>query len=170
LSISEAWLRCYRTHLAVRGLESHSKRNVLIPRSCLQCLKGSLARLQQHSQAGDSSLWVSVLESLPPSTLITNHRVKVVVVITGGVQSRIARVDRHLPPDSLYLPINEGYQRRVKHSQESAMPNDAYARAVVNHVIKRNPYSWIWKGNQSYLVWFLDTFFPREIWVSAVKV
>lgn len=43
--------------------------------------------------------------------------VRVILVVTGGVQSRIARTDRTLGEDSLYLPINEEYLRRVKHSQ-----------------------------------------------------
>lgn len=43
--------------------------------------------------------------------------VRVILVVTGGVQSRIARTDRTLGEDSLYLPINTEYLRRVKHSQ-----------------------------------------------------
>lgn len=43
--------------------------------------------------------------------------VRVILVVTGGVQSRIARTDRRLGEDSLYLPIHEEYLRRVKHSQ-----------------------------------------------------
>lgn len=54
--------------------------------------------------------------------------VKVVTVVTGGVQSRIARTDRELPNDSYYLPVNAEYQRRVKHSQERAMSNKSYAQ------------------------------------------
>ena len=38
-------------------------------------------------------------------------------MVTGGVQSRIARTDRTLGEDSLYLPISREYLRRVKHSQ-----------------------------------------------------
>jgi 1-acylglycerone phosphate reductase len=43
--------------------------------------------------------------------------VRVILVVTGGVQSRIARTDRILSEDSLYLPISADYTRRVKHSQ-----------------------------------------------------
>lgn len=43
--------------------------------------------------------------------------VRVILVVTGGVQSRIARTDRTLSEDSLYLPISADYLRRVKHSQ-----------------------------------------------------
>jgi 1-acylglycerone phosphate reductase len=43
--------------------------------------------------------------------------VRVMVVITGGVKSRITRTERSLSEDSLYIPISAEYQRRVHHSQ-----------------------------------------------------
>lgn len=43
--------------------------------------------------------------------------VQVILVVTGGVQSRIARTERILPEGSLYLPISAEYRRRVTHSQ-----------------------------------------------------
>ncbi|RHZ43618.1 uncharacterized protein CDV56_102298 [Aspergillus thermomutatus] len=42
--------------------------------------------------------------------------VNVTTVITGGVQSRIARTQRTLQPNSLYIPIEDEYARRVTHS------------------------------------------------------
>ena len=65
--------------------------------------------------------------------------VKVMVVVTGGVQSRIARSERELPESSLYLEINEDFQRRVKHSQEGAMSAEVYARGVVGEALKGSP-------------------------------
>ena len=66
--------------------------------------------------------------------------VRVITVITGGVQSNIARTDRQLPPDSYYQPLNTEYQRRVKFSQEGAMPNKDYAESVVKQVLgDKNP-------------------------------
>ncbi|KFX95420.1 hypothetical protein V490_03890 [Pseudogymnoascus sp. VKM F-3557] len=90
--------------------------------------------------------------------------VRVILVVTGGVQSRIARTDRTLSEDSLYLPINAEYLRRVKHSQEGAMPNAAYSASVVHEVLKASPQKWIWQGNRSWLIWFLDRFAPRSVW------
>ena len=87
--------------------------------------------------------------------------VRVVVIVTGGVQSRIARVDRSLPEDSIYMPINNEYQRRLKHSQEGAMPNEAYAESVVSKVTEPRPSPWIWEGNKSWVVWFMDTLLPK---------
>ncbi|KAA8650053.1 Succinate--CoA ligase [ADP-forming] subunit beta, mitochondrial [Aspergillus tanneri] len=93
--------------------------------------------------------------------------VNVTTVITGGVQSRIARVERTLVPNSLYAPIEDEYNRRVTHSQDGAMPHAAYARSVVAQVLygpapwrwlwpwAKGRKSWIWEGNKSWLVWFL---------------
>ncbi|KFY59835.1 hypothetical protein V496_05519 [Pseudogymnoascus sp. VKM F-4515 (FW-2607)] len=90
--------------------------------------------------------------------------VRVILVVTGGVQSRIARTDRTLGEDSLYLPIEEEYLRRVKHSQEGAMPTKAYSASVVHEVLKANPQNWVWQGNKSWIIWFLDRFAPRSVW------
>ncbi|KAF7591764.1 hypothetical protein BBP40_001144 [Aspergillus hancockii] len=94
--------------------------------------------------------------------------VNVTTIITGGVQSRIARVHRTLESNSLYAPIEDEYHRRVTHSQDGAMPHDAYARSVVTQILygsapwrwlwpwARGRKSWIWEGNKSWLVWFLS--------------
>ena len=89
--------------------------------------------------------------------------VKVLTVITGGVKSRIARTERSLPENSIYLPIDTEYQRRLKHSQEVGMPNEKYARSVVKQVLKRRPKKWVWEGNMSWVVWFASTFLPSGL-------
>ncbi|KAK1141411.1 NADPH-dependent 1-acyl dihydroxyacetone phosphate reductase [Aspergillus melleus] len=61
--------------------------------------------------------------------------VHVTTVITGGVQSRIARIERKLVPNSLYASIEDEYNRRVSHSQDGAMPHALYARSVVEQVL-----------------------------------
>ncbi|KKK25148.1 hypothetical protein P175DRAFT_0460772 [Aspergillus ochraceoroseus IBT 24754] len=93
--------------------------------------------------------------------------VNVTTVITGGVQSRIARVKRTLSPNSIYAPIEDQYNRRVTHSQDGAMPHAAYARSVVTQVLygsapwrwlwpwAQGRKSWIWEGNKSWVVWCL---------------
>jgi len=93
--------------------------------------------------------------------------VKVVTIVTGGVQSNIARTERKLPSDSLYLPINAEYERRVVHSQHNAMSHSAYAKSVVKQVLygpwpwrwlwpwRTNPRPWIWEGHFSHVVRFL---------------
>lgn len=91
--------------------------------------------------------------------------VRVVTVVTGGVKSNIARVDRKLPTESVYAPIREEYETRVKHSQANGMPNEAYARSVVRQVLGDKRKVTIWEGGKSWLVWFMTTFFPKWVLV-----
>ena len=92
-------------------------------------------------------------------------------IITGGVQSRVARTTRVLAPNSLYHPVASEYARRVQHSQESAMPTDAFARSIVSQLLYgpapwrwlrpwflpayTTPKSWIWEGHKTPLLWLL---------------
>lgn len=92
--------------------------------------------------------------------------VKVVIVVTGGVKSRIARTSRALPEDSLYLPIDDDYQRRIFHSQENAMPNEAYARSVVSQILHTTPKKWIWEGKSSWTIWWFHSFVPNTYMVG----
>jgi 1-acylglycerone phosphate reductase len=75
------------------------------------------------------------------------------VVVTGGVSSNIARTARTLPPTSLYLEIDDEFQKRVLHSQAGAMSNKTYAKGVVDAVVKGGKRT-LWRGNKSSLVWF----------------
>jgi 1-acylglycerone phosphate reductase len=81
--------------------------------------------------------------------------VRVMVVVTGGVQSNIARTHRILPNGSLYLDIVGAFERRQTHSQEGAMSHDVYARGVVKEALKGRPTKWLWRGNKAWLVWFV---------------
>ncbi|OQE22587.1 hypothetical protein PENSTE_c010G09930 [Penicillium steckii] len=94
--------------------------------------------------------------------------VNVTTIVTGGVQSRIARTQRTLAPGSLYTSIEDEYTRRVSHSQHNAMPHEAYARSVVAQVLygsapwrwlwpwAQGRKTWIWEGHRSWLIWFLS--------------
>lgn len=94
--------------------------------------------------------------------------VRVITVVTGGVKSNIARDERSLREDSIYLPVNAEYQGRLKHSQQGAMSNEAYARSVVRQLLKPSPPKWVWEGNKSWLVWFMYKFLPTGFMVSTV--
>lgn len=86
--------------------------------------------------------------------------VKVITIVTGGVKSNIARTDRTLPDDSIYLPISKEYLRRTKHSQEVGIPNEKYARTVVGQILSYRKKRQIWAGYGVWLVWIASTFFP----------
>ncbi|EXJ58039.1 oxidoreductase [Cladophialophora yegresii CBS 114405] len=97
--------------------------------------------------------------------------VKVVTVLTGGVKSNInAHVKRVLPRDSVYGALEDSFARRQVHSQQSAMPNEAFAESVVRQVLPGTgigvwPWRWlpsrdarrrwIWEGSKSWVVYFL---------------
>jgi len=85
--------------------------------------------------------------------------------VTGGVLSQIARIDRVLPSNSMYIPIKEDYERRTKHSQEVGMSADLYAKQVVSKLLVRSPPRNIWAGYGVNLVWFALTFLPSSILV-----
>ncbi|KAF7507559.1 hypothetical protein GJ744_010350 [Endocarpon pusillum] len=89
--------------------------------------------------------------------------VRVITVVTGGVKSNIFRSGRGLSRDSLYLPVEAEFERRLNYSQEGAMATAEYAKSVVNHLLKKQPKKYVWQGRKSWLVWFAYTFLPRRV-------
>ena len=90
--------------------------------------------------------------------------VRVMVVVTGGVQSNIARTHRVLPDRSLYLPILADYERRQTHSQEGAMGHDVFAKGVVDAALRKSPTKWLWRGNKAFLIWFIRSVSLNNPW------
>ena len=90
--------------------------------------------------------------------------VKVMVVVTGGVQSNIARTHRELPEGSLYHPLETEYRRRQVHSQEAAMETTVYAEGVVKAALKAKSTRTLWRGHHAWNVWLLLTLMPRMFW------
>ena len=90
--------------------------------------------------------------------------VKVMVVVTGGVQSNIARTHRELPKDSLYHPLETEYRRRQVHSQDTAMETTVYAEGVVEAALKAKPARTLWRGHHAWNVWLLLTLMPKMFW------
>ncbi|EPS35167.1 hypothetical protein H072_11517 [Dactylellina haptotyla CBS 200.50] len=92
--------------------------------------------------------------------------VQVINIITGGVATQLARVDRQLPDDSYFLPIKEYFAKRVQYSQKNSISPELYAKNVVAHVTKRSPSAWAYEGYFAWRCWALDTFFPKWIFDS----
>lgn len=90
--------------------------------------------------------------------------VQVVLVVTGGVKSRISDVKKRLPPNSLYMPIEKDYLFRQGNSQRTAMPTETYARKVVSDLLEPTSKAWLWRGHQSSLVRWLSWLLPRGFW------
>ncbi|MCJ1413080.1 hypothetical protein MMC19_007182 [Ptychographa xylographoides] len=96
--------------------------------------------------------------------------VKVIVVITGGVKSNIARTERTLPDKSVFKPIEGSYLRRLKHSQEVGMDTTEFARDVVGQLLRAKGWLWstqeVWAGTKAGTVWWaegLDRYIPGGV-------
>ncbi|RVD81974.1 uncharacterized protein DFL_009819 [Arthrobotrys flagrans] len=92
--------------------------------------------------------------------------VEVINVVTGGVRTQLARVERELPGDSYYLPIKDFFAKRVQYSQKNSIPPEVYAKNVVAQLTRRHSSSWIWEGYFAWRAWALDAFFPKWIFDS----
>lgn len=100
--------------------------------------------------------------------------VRVMISMTGTVRSQIAsRTERALPTGSLYLPVDDMYQRRLTWSQRAGtMPAEDFASKFVTQALKGEGWlggwiggtpEWYWGGGMTGLVWF-TTLWPR--WLS----
>ena len=94
--------------------------------------------------------------------------VHVITVVTGGVKSNIARIERNLPEDSRYAMLRPQYERRQKHSQEVGMVTAEYAQYVVNKIMGARGYLWnqksIWAGSNSTMIWWFGILFPEGVY------
>jgi 1-acylglycerone phosphate reductase len=89
----------------------------------------------------------------------------------------------YLVPGSYYAPLNEQFKLHVsrpagKKSSRfeplsvfqhvtGATDRFKYAKAVVTESLKSSPRAWFWFGDSTWLVWILDTFGWRTIWVRV---
>ncbi|KAL9100423.1 MAG: hypothetical protein Q9163_004205 [Psora crenata] len=97
--------------------------------------------------------------------------VHVITVVTGGVKSRIARVNRSLQEGSAYKELEDDYQKRQIHSQRVGMETVLYAQEVVKKVLEAEGWLWktktIWAGASSGTVRWMSWIVPQTIleWV-----
>lgn len=94
--------------------------------------------------------------------------VKVINVATGGVKSQIAsnatkNYDHSLPPNSLYLPIEDEFKQSQNNRLDKFVDTKEYARYVVSRVNKATRSGWLWKGRFSTTIWFVSTFLWKTV-------
>lgn len=86
--------------------------------------------------------------------------VKVVELKTGLVRSKINKNQKEakpptLPVDSIYTPAKEAAQKLLSletvGAGQGGTPTEEYAKAVVNDLLKKNPPSVIWRGQQAWM-------------------
>lgn len=90
--------------------------------------------------------------------------VNVMVVVTGAVKSNIVRTNRKLLANSIYLPLQAGYEARQLHPQTNSMGTAAYATTVVKAALEERPARSLWQGNQAWMIWMTLTFLPLAFW------
>ncbi|KAH6686887.1 short chain dehydrogenase [Plectosphaerella plurivora] len=114
--------------------------------------------------------------------------VRVMVSMTGTIKSQIAKLDRSLPPDSLYLPIKDAYARRLLFSQNNAtIETHEYATALVKEVLKGEGWlggwigaatNWFWAGGMTTQIrlgrlifgeWLLDLISYRRFELNRLE-
>lgn len=109
--------------------------------------------------------------------------VRVLVLVTGGVKTDLARTDRTLPEGSYYTPLADVYKGRLTYANKVGVDPEIYAKRVVYQILAegffasvRNALSfgarsrWLWEGTGATLVWFTSNFLPRALLVSILKV
>ena len=99
--------------------------------------------------------------------------VHVIVVVTAGVKSNIARVKRTLRDESLYKELEEDYRRRQVQSQQVGMDTTAYAKDVVPQILGAEGWLWrtrtIWSGGGAGIVRWLSWLMPESTMALMVS-
>lgn len=110
---------------------------------------------------------------------ISPFGVRVMVIVTGGVKSNLARVDRTLPDGSYYTPLADVYKQRLLLAQRVGIDNEVYAKQVVDRILAQGLFAsamnllsfggrsrYMWEGASAPLVWFATNFLPKALLVS----
>ncbi|CAJ0544063.1 Ff.00g040640.m01.CDS01 [Fusarium sp. VM40] len=95
--------------------------------------------------------------------------IRVVTLFMGEVSTGLMSADSiNFGPDSLYADI-EGKvkERSLGHTKTSIRPSP-FAQQVVDSVLKQKT-SYVWKGTNAFVVWFLNAFDPRKVFDSIMK-
>jgi short-subunit dehydrogenase len=95
--------------------------------------------------------------------------VRVVTLFMGEVSTGLMSADNiNFGPDSLYADL-EGKvkERSLEHAKTSIRPQ-AFAQQVVDSILKQKT-SYVWKGTNAFIIWFLNAFGPRKVFDSTMK-
>ncbi len=93
--------------------------------------------------------------------------VRVLVSITGTVKSEVTKLHRSLPPDSIYMPIEDAYARRLKFSQANAsMETSDFARKLAGEALRGEGWLWGWIGASK--KWFWAGGMTTQVWLARL--
>ncbi|KAL0780319.1 hypothetical protein CaCOL14_004803 [Colletotrichum acutatum] len=95
--------------------------------------------------------------------------VRVMISMTGTVKSQIAKLNRELPPNSLYTRVKEIYAKRLTFSQTNAtVSTGEFAQQLVAEALKGEGWlggwvggatNWFWAGGMAGSVWLARLLF-----------
>ncbi|OLN89029.1 NADPH-dependent 1-acyldihydroxyacetone phosphate reductase 1 [Colletotrichum chlorophyti] len=93
--------------------------------------------------------------------------VRVMVSMTGTVKSQIAKLNRELPPNSIYARIKDLYAKRLTFSQNNATVSaEEFAQKLVAEALKGEGWLGGWLGGARN--WFWAGGMARSIWLARL--
>lgn len=96
--------------------------------------------------------------------------VQVVTLYMGEVSTPLMLADNiQFGGGSLYVDVEHKVKERsINHARDSVKPGP-FAKQVVSQVLSPKPTSYLWKGTNAFVVWFLNAFGPRKAFDSTMK-
>jgi short-subunit dehydrogenase len=95
--------------------------------------------------------------------------VRVVTLFMGEVSTGLMSADNiNFGPDSLYAGLEQRVKERTLHHANTSIRPSPFAQQVVDGVLKSKT-SYLWKGTNSFIIWFLNAFGPRKVFDSTMK-
>lgn len=96
--------------------------------------------------------------------------VKVSTLFMGEVSTPLMLADNvSFGEHSLYIDVeHKAKERSTKHAKDSVTPA-TFAKQVVDQVLSTKEPSYIWKGTNAFVVWFLNAVSPRKVFDSTMK-
>ncbi|KAJ0413304.1 hypothetical protein BJY00DRAFT_306411 [Aspergillus carlsbadensis] len=99
--------------------------------------------------------------------------IRVVTVFMGEVATKLRSAGNiDFGVDSLYADVEGKHKERIEHAARVSVGPEVFAREVVDKVLVAgggDGASYVWKGTNAFLVWFLNAVGPRKVFDSIMK-
>lgn len=96
--------------------------------------------------------------------------VKVLTLFMGEVSTSLMVPESvQFRKDSLYIDFEPKVKERSSTHTRESIKTGPFAKQVVSQVLATTPTSYIWKGTNAFLVWFLNAVGPRKVFDSTMK-
>ncbi|KAL3452083.1 hypothetical protein BJX65DRAFT_293284 [Aspergillus insuetus] len=99
--------------------------------------------------------------------------IRVVTVFMGEVATKLRSADKiDFGAESLYADVEGKLKERIEHGVRVSVAPEVFARQVVDKMLVQgggDGVSYIWKGTNAFLVWFLNAVGSRKVFDSIMK-